>query len=133
MQERRGETTLYKEICRMDSLLFQAFNEHDTGLLMDHFSTDLEFHHDKNGISDRNGTAKGFAHLFTQHPDIRRELVAGSLEIHPMGADGALQLCSHRFCHEERDEQICGTSSTIMLWRRIEGMWKVTRVISYDH
>lgn len=124
---------LFIEIEQADSLLFSAFNAHDTAALMNWFTDDLEFHHDKNGSTDRSGAVAGFASLFKEHPDIQRYAIKKSLEVHPIGTDGALQICQHRFEHIENGSLVNGVSRTIMLWRRTDSGWKVSRVISFGH
>lgn len=126
-------SSLFLEIQRSDSMLFSAFNAHDTAALMTFFTKDLEFHHDKNGTTDRNGAMAGFSSLFKEHTDINRYALPNSLEVHPIGEDGALQICRHRFEHSENGKVIYGVSRTIMLWRRSSDGWKVSRVISFGH
>src|SRR5205814_7953576 len=43
---------LYNEIAHMDSVMFNAFNEHNLEKLQTTFSTDLEFYHDRGGLGD---------------------------------------------------------------------------------
>jgi hypothetical protein len=126
---------LYDEIRQQDSILFAAFNAHDSQRLMQHFSEDLEFYHDKGGLSDFAQTGKDFTQLFLRNAatGLRRDLVPGSMEVYPIGAYGAVETCLHRFCHEENGKQDCGTFKNIMIWRKSSKGWEVTRVISYDH
>lgn len=126
---------LYAEIRLQDSLMFAAFNAHDSRKLMEHFTADLEFYHDKGGLSDFTQTGQGFAQLFSQNETtgLRRELVPGSLEVYPIGEYGAVETCLHRFCHEENGKQDCGTFKNVMIWKKSPDGWKVSRVISYDH
>lgn len=66
----------------------------------------------------------------------RRDLVAGSTEVHPMDNYGALQIGVHLFC--EAGEKPClpgksGAAKFIHLWHNENGIWRITRVLSYDH
>lgn len=126
---------LYDEIFWQDSILFSAFNAHDSRQLMKHFTEDLEFYHDKGGLSGFTETGENFAQLFARNATtgLRRDLVPGSLEVYPVGDYGAIETCLHRFCHEENGKQDCGTFKNIMIWKKQPEGWKVTRVISYDH
>lgn len=126
---------LFDTIRLQDSILFAAFNAHDSRALMAHFSEDLEFYHDKGGLSDFGQTAAGFDTLFARNATtgMRRDIVPGSLEVYPIGDYGAVETCLHRFCHEENGKQDCGTFKNILIWKKSEDGWKVTRVISYDH
>lgn len=126
---------LYNTIARMDSVLFDAFNKQDPDKLKEMFSEDLEFYHDKDGITDYAQTIENFRALFERNRDtgLRRDLVKGSLEVYPIPGFGAVEICLHRFCHQENGKDDCGIFKNIMLWQQKDGKWKVTRVISYDH
>ncbi len=127
--------SLYREIYMQDSLLFAAFNAHDSEALMNFFTSDLEFFHDKGGLSDLRGTADGFQRLFANNKNtgLRRDLVAGSMEVYPIANYGAVQTMLHRFCHLENGKDDCGTFKNMMIWKKTESGWKVSRVVSYDH
>ncbi len=126
---------LFQAIQLQDSLLFAAFNEHNSSKLMSYFSEDLEFYHDKGGLSDYAGTTTGFENLFknNQKTGLRREIVPGSLEVYPINEYGAIETCLHQFCHKEKGKDDCGTFKNTMIWKKTTEGWKVTRVISYDH
>jgi ketosteroid isomerase-like protein len=126
---------LLARIARLDSAMFSAFNAHDADRLGTFFSPDLEFYHDKSGLAGYDTTMANFRALFERNRDtgMRRDLVAGSLEVYPLGEFGALEVCLHRFCHKENGKDDCGTFKNIMVWKHDGDAWKVTRVISYDH
>lgn len=126
---------LYNEIYHQDSLLFAAFNEHNTEKVMSYFSEDVEFYHDKGGVSDYAGTANGFKNLFVNNKEtgLRRDLITGSMEVYPIDNFGAVATSLHRFCHKENGKDDCGTFKNIMLYKKSPAGWKITRVISYDH
>ncbi len=71
--------------------------------------------------------------MFGSTPDIRRELVPGSLEVYPIKDYGALELGQHRFCHQENGKEECGTFRFAMVWRKSGGLWQISRVLSYGH
>ncbi len=124
---------LYDTIARMDSILFTALQQQDTAALKNLFTKDLEFYHDKGGLSNYQQNMKTFATLFTKANGLKRELVAGSLEVYPIKDYGAIQEGKHRFCHPENGKQDCGTFKFIHIWKREEGTWKISRIVSYDH
>ncbi len=126
---------LYNEIAHMDSVMFDAFNTHDLEKLKTTFSENLEFYHDKGGLSGYEQTMNNFKSLFekNQHTGLRRDLVKGSLEVYPIKDYGAVETCLHRFCHVEDGKDDCGVFKNVMIWQNQNGAWKVTRVISYDH
>jgi len=124
---------LYDSIAHADSLLFAAYNAHDLKKLQAGFTTDLEFYHDKDGLSNYGQVGEGFKRVFDQNNGIKRELVMGSLEVYPITDFGAIEVGSHRFCHKENGKDDCGTFPFIMLWIKQDSTWKISRVISYDH
>jgi ketosteroid isomerase-like protein len=124
---------LFDTIGRMDKAMFDAFNAHNTDALMSLFADDLEFYHDKGGLTNYQQTAESFRKLFSGTPDIKRELVEGSLEVYPVKDHGAIEIGTHRFCHKEDGKDDCGSFKFVMVWQKVGGLWKVSRVISYGH
>ncbi len=126
---------LFNEIAHMDSVMFDAFNAHDLEKLATTFSENLEFYHDKGGLSGFGQTMNNFKSLFEKNKNtgLRRELVKGSLEVYPIKDYGAVEICLHRFCHVENGKDDCGVFKNVMIWQNMKGVWKVTRVVSYDH
>lgn len=124
---------LFETIARMDSAMFDAFNAHNANALMALFTDDLEFYHDKGGLTTYQQTDENFKKLFANTPDIRRDLVKGTLEVYPIKDYGAIEIGVHRFCHKENGKDDCGSFKFVMTWRKIGDSWKVSRVISYGH
>ncbi len=120
-------------ILRADAALFDAFNRHDTTALMAHFDADLEFFHDTGGVTRFEETKTNFEKLFANTPDIRRDLIPGSVVVYPIKDYGAIQIGSHRFCHEENGKADCGTFGFTNIWQKTGETWKVTRALSYGH
>lgn len=113
--------------------MFKAFNAHNLDALMSMFTDDLEFYHDKGGLTSYQQTAENFKKLFLNNPDIRRDLIKDSLEVYPVKNYGGLEIGAHRFCHQENGKEECGTFKFVMVWRKTADLWKVSRVISYRH
>ncbi len=126
---------LYNEITHMDSVLFDAFNAQDMEKLAAVFSDDLEFYHDKGGLTDFQQTMDNFKSLFerNQHTGLKRVLIEGSMQVYPIKDFGAVQLGRHQFCHQENGKDDCGTFQFVHTWQKKDGQWKVTRIISFDH
>lgn len=124
---------LHALVLELDRVMFEAFNAHDVDALMAFFAHDLEFFHDKDGLLDHAQVKTGFTRLFAGNTDLRRELVPGSLEVHPLPGYGALQVGRHRFCHTENGKPDCGEFSFVQVWRWSGGEWKVARELSYGH
>ncbi|MDO7844889.1 nuclear transport factor 2 family protein [Hymenobacter sp. M29] len=124
---------LYQTVARLDTEMFAAFNAHDVNKLMAYFADNVEFYHDKGGLSNFTQTKESFARLFAQSPDITRTLVPGTLEVYPVKGYGAMHIATQRFCHVENGRNDCGNSKFVMVWQQQAGTWKITRVVSYDH
>jgi hypothetical protein len=117
----------------MDSVLFTAFNNRDMNTFKSLFTPDLEFYHDKGGLTDYNYSIQSFANTIAQNNGLRRELVKGSLEVYPIKDYGAIQVAAHTFCHPENGKMDCGSFKFVHIWKKIGNDWKITRVVSYDH
>jgi len=65
---------------------------------------------------------------------VTRELVPGTLEVYPLKGYGAVEIGVHRFHHPGRESaEPVGEAKFIHLWQNQDGVWKITRVISFDH
>ena len=126
-------TDLYKEIETMDSLLFNAFNTRDTNQFKTMFAADLEFYHDKGGLTGYDHTMEFMRSAAKANNGLRRDLVKGSLEVYPIPGYGAMEIGSHTFCHMENGKPDCGTFRFVHIWQKKDGTWKITRVVSYGH
>ena len=94
---------------------------------------DLDFYHDKSGLSSgRQALVEGVKNNICGK--VTRELVPGTLEVYPIANYGAVEIGVHRFHHpgHENTESI-GEAKFIHLWQNKDGVWKITRVISFDH
>ena len=123
---------LYDKVAALDRALFDAYNRRDLDDLMARFSDDLEFWHDKDGLSGATETRQGLGEIFKRQ-ETTRTLVPGSLEVWPLGKDGALARGRHTFCHEEHGKPDCGTFEFVNVWRKTGEEWKLARVISFGH
>jgi ketosteroid isomerase-like protein len=126
---------LFEAVARMDGAIFDAFNARDLERLMSMFTEDLEFYDDGDsvGLNNYKQTKDDFQKMFANIPDMRRDLVPGTLEVYPIKGHGALEIGQHRFCHKENGKDDCGTFKFAMIWRKTGELWKLSRVISYGH
>jgi len=124
---------LFAEISRLDSVLFNAFNKRDTVAFKNLFSKDLEFYHDKGGLSGYEQTINFLRETIKTNSDMSRELVNGSLRVYAVPGYGALEIGEHRFCHTENGKKECGTFKFIHIWQKKNTDWMISRVISYNH
>lgn len=128
-----GHATLFQEIYTMDSLLFTAFNNRDVAAMGNIFDKDLEFYHDKTGLTGYEANLHLLKQMATRDNAPTRELVKESMEVYPVPGYGAVQYASHRFCHFENEQLDCGTFKFVHIWQKKEGAWKLTRIVSFDH
>lgn len=124
-----------------DSLFWQAYNQCDTSAFSKYFSTDIEFYHDKGGLSKGLDTlVSSFqANICSRDYKLRRELVPGSLKIFPLKNQkelyGIILSGEHLFYIQEKgkQERLDGAAKFTNLWMLQQGTWKMSRVLSFDH
>ena len=133
MNGQSAKDSLYEEIARLDSALFSAFNSRDVAKFNSFFTEDLEFFHDKGGLTDYNHTINFMKSVAKNDNKLRRDLIPGTLEVYPIPGYGAIEIGQHRFCHLENGKQDCGNFKFVQIWQKKNGEWKISRVISYDH
>lgn len=134
---------LYKTILAKDSLLFSVgFNTCDIPQFESLLSENFEFHHDKDGPSDKKGFLQSFKNGLCKDPgnyQARRVLVAGSTQIFPLYNKGilygAIQNGDHLFYEKEtnQEEQFGSVAKFTHLWLLENGDWKLGRSLSFDH
>jgi len=126
---------LFNEIKRMDSLLFKAVNTCDTVAYKNYFTKDLEFYHDKAGVSYYDDEVASIINRCKAGIQIRRILIPTTLKVFPIKDYGAIEEAEHTFYFTEpgKQEQFAGTFKFIHIWRLENKSWKISRVISYGH
>lgn len=131
----RTPEALARVVAELDSAVFDSFNRcSDPGELARHagyFAEDVEFYHDNGGVTWNRDD------MLARTRDnacgkYRRELVEGSLEVHPVKGFGAIAQGTHRFC-EAASSTCDGLADFVMVWREQEERWQLTRVLSYGH
>ena len=128
-----SDDELFRTIAALDTAVFDAFNRCDLEKLGPYFAEDLEFYHDKGGVTR---TRQGLVESVKQYicGKVRRELVAGTLEVYPMEGYGAIETGVHRFYHPGKDDvETPGEAKFVHLWQKKDGVWQITRVLSFDH
>ncbi|MDF2180355.1 nuclear transport factor 2 family protein [Aliiglaciecola sp. CAU 1673] len=126
--------SLTAQILALDKQLFTAFNQRNLEVMKAMLSQDLEFYHDKAGLSDYQQNLQSTINLFNSDSDLTRELLPGSTEVHPIPGYGAIQTGQHRFCHTaDNGQPDCGTFKFLHIWKAQKDQWQITRVVSYDH
>ena len=124
---------LFNEIAHMDSVLFDAFNKQNMDKFKPLFTDDLEWYQDNGGLISYQTVFLNFENTFKKEFKLTRQLVKGTLEVHPIKDYGAIEIGTHQFRHIENGKEEIGTFKFLMIWQKKENQWKISRVISYDH
>ena len=124
---------LFNEIAHMDSVMFDAFNTQNMDKFKPLFTDDLEWYQDNGGLIPYRTVFENFENTFKKEFKLTRQLVKGSLEVHPIKDYGAIEIGLHQFRHIENGKEEIGTFKFLMIWRKTDGQWQISRVISYDH
>lgn len=135
-QEKKvAQTTpaLFNEIALMDSILFNAFNTQNMEVFKPLFTDDLEWYQDNGGLIPYKMVFENFGKTFKNEFKLTRQLVKGSLEVYPIKDYGAIEIGTHQFRHMENGKEEIGTFRFLMIWKKTDNSWKISRVISYDH
>jgi Domain of unknown function (DUF4440) len=129
-------------ILHLDSAFWNAYNNCDTTAFANYLTDDVEFYHDKGGITlgatalihslNKNLCSNANYHL-------RREAVAGTVKVYPMqnGNEiyGAIISGEHLFyiTANGKPEYLDGQANFSQLWLLKNGVWKMARILSYNH
>lgn len=122
---------LFDTVAALDAKVFEAYNRCDMQTFENYFVPDVEFYHDKGGVTWKrqdvvDGTRKYIC------GKVRRELVPGTLRVFPIKEFGAIEEGEHRFCQLDTG-QCEGIAKFVMIWRQQGDSWLMTRVLSYGH
>jgi len=128
-----AQVQVYQEIAAQDKMMFDAYNARNVEVLLAAFDPSLEFFHDLGGVSNYEQNAEALKKILATPNPSHRELVPGSLEVYPIKDYGAIEVGVHRFCRVENGKEGCGDFKFLMVWRKKDGVWKITRVVSYGH
>jgi ketosteroid isomerase-like protein len=126
------ESELYRTIAKLDAELFDAYDRCNLERFGSFFVDDVEFYHDQGGLTlGRKELVESVRKNICGK--VTRELLPATLQVYPM-KDGALEVGFHRFHHPGHDDtEGVGEGQFIHLWQKKDGVWKIIRVISFDH
>lgn len=128
------QDALYQKMLALDTAMFDSFNKcADPAEFKKHaafFDKNVEFYHDLGGVTLgvdalMADTKKNVCGKF------RRELDVASFRVFPIQGYGAMAIGTHRFCHTATTCEGVGEFTTV--WREKDGVWQVTRALSYAH
>ncbi len=132
---------LYKTAKKLDSLIFDiGFNQCDLSHYDSIVSDDLEFYHDKGGItSGKAAFVASIKNNICGGPNkVRRELVPNSMKVYPLYNNNVLyafiQEGEHDFAEFYKGKWNKGSRAKFTILWILDGKdWKMKRVLSYDH
>jgi len=120
---------MHQKIEKLDSIYFDAYNKCDMKTQESLYSEDLEFFHDKGGLStSKQDVLKAIEKNICGK--VTRTLVKGSIEVYPIHKYGAVQIGYHKFFNKQEPNQKSIASKFIMIWQQKNDDWKITKVIS---
>jgi len=136
------EQNITQHILHKDSLFWQSYNRCDTSGYDRFFSNDVEFYHDKGGITlGADNMALSIKKNLCSNSDfrIRREEVKGTVKFFALQNNGviygAILSGDHFFYISEKGkaERLDGRAKFTHLWLLKDEVWKMNRILSYDH
>lgn len=129
-------------ILARDRLFWKSYNECDLKSMGDFLAEDVEFYHDRGGITLGAANLVGSVRdNLCSNPEyrLRREAVEGTVQVFPLTKQGtvygAVLSGEHLFyiLDKGKPERADGRARFTHLWLLKDGAWKMTRVLSYDH
>ena len=130
------------EILQQDALFWKAYNVCDVEAMAGFFTEDMEFYHDRGGMTLGLASFVGtLRNNLCGRPDsrLKREAVEGTVHVFPLEKEktvyGAILSGEHVFyiLDKGKPERLDGHARFTHLWLLKDGVWKMTRVLSYDH
>jgi len=131
-------TTLEATILTLDKKFWNVYNTCDVDSFKKFLTDDLEFYHDKGGLTEtsdklvalvRNGLCSD------PKTKLRREAVKGTVKVFPLNNYGAIITGEHLFYLTENGnpERLVEAAKFTHVWKNENGIWRMSRVLSYDH
>ena len=137
-----ADTGWEADVRKFDGTYWQAFNRCDVAGLAKMNTADLEFYHDVGGLmSGRNQFVSAMKKNICADPQrhVRREAIADSIRVSPLRNNGKLYGAiisgEHQFYDVKKgaNEYLTGTARFTHVLVLDKGVWKVSRVLSFDH
>ncbi|HET6544146.1 MAG TPA: nuclear transport factor 2 family protein [Chryseolinea sp.] len=122
-------TSLYDSIAAMDAMWEDAYNNCKLDVMDELISEDLEFYHDQGGLMTSKQKLNE-ALKVNICGKVTRQLKEGSLEVYPIKGFGAVEMGLHAFRNKKEPGLEVHYSKFVHIWKRDNGKWRITRVIS---
>ncbi len=126
-------------ITHHDSIFWSGFNTCNLEIMKNYVSDDLEFYHDENGLTKGAETFLKISNKnlcsSRENWKLRREVIEESIKIYPINNYGAIISGDHQFyiTEQNKPEYLDGVAKFTHIWQLKDGVWKMTRILSYDH
>lgn len=136
------DESLDAAIRQADSLFWKAYNTCDVKGMEQFMAEDLEFYHDKGGYTvGREAFTANTQKNLCNNPNfrLRREALPETVKIYPLHKDGAIYGAIMSGVHvfyiieNNKPGYLDGEASFTHLWLKKDGVWKMSRILSYDH
>ncbi|MBL4604371.1 MAG: nuclear transport factor 2 family protein [Flavobacteriaceae bacterium] len=120
---------IHTTIVKLDSIYFSAYNTCDMKTQALFYSENLEFFHDKGGLStSKQELLKSIEKNICGK--VTRTLIKGSIEVYPIHNYGAVEIGYHKFFNKQEPNAKSVPSKFIIIWQHKNDTWKITKVIS---
>ena len=135
-------TDVSAAVLQRDGAFWKAYNACDVPAMAGFFTEDVEFYHDRGGVTlGHPSMVSTLRQSLCGNPDsrLRREAVDGTVKVFPLKKDdvvyGAILSGEHVFYVRQKGkpEFLDGRAKFMDLWTLKDGVWKMSRVLSYDH
>jgi ketosteroid isomerase-like protein len=135
-------TDVSAAVRQRDGAFWKAYNACDVPAMAEFFTEDVEFYHDRGGATlGHPAFVAALREGLCGNPDstLRREAVDGTVHVFPMKKNdvvyGAILSGEHVFYVRQKGkpERLDGRAKFTHLWTVKDGVWKMSRVLSYDH
>jgi ketosteroid isomerase-like protein len=129
-------------VLQRDGAFWKAYNACDVPAMAEFFTEDVEFYHDRGGLTlGHPSLVDALRQSLCGNPDsrLRREAVEGTVHVFPMKKNdvvyAAILSGEHVFYVKQKGkaEFLDGRAKFMDLWTLKDGVWKMSRVLSYDH
>jgi hypothetical protein len=126
-----ADAALVKTVTDLDAKVFDAYNRCDLASFESYFIPAVEFYHDNAGLMSGRQAVVESTRKFICHK-VQRKLIPNSLKIYPIKDYGAIEEGEHIFCQVDTGK--CeGIAKFLMVWENKDGLWRMTRIVSYGH
>lgn len=133
----KSNDALKKAVLSADGIFWNAYNTCKVKSMSDYLSKDVEFYHDKHGLTSTEAelTKSIQGNLCSGSNRVRREVVKDSLKFYPLNNYGGILSGEHVFYvyEEGKEEHLDGIAKFTHVWKNTGDELKMTRILSYDH